>query len=422
MRIVHLVHQYLPEYVGGTELYTQALAYGLTARGHDVAVCYRCSGKGQGHSERDEDGVDVWAMWDGAVTPRSRFLASFRLSSMVQTFEHLLDTVQPDIVHIQHLMGLPLALLRVIAARQIPYVVTLHDYWWVCANAQLLTNYDETICDGPRAYLNCARCALVRAGAGALYPAIPALAGLMTWRNRRLRAILLEAASIIAPSAFVRRWYASAFSHSDIVQRVTVIPHGIEPPLSVDQTPYLDLHQGPRRVAYIGGLTQQKGVHIVVEAFREMEGATELWIAGDETADPDYIHRLRTLAASNVRFLGKLSRAEVWNTLAQVDVVVVPSLWYETFSLIVREAFAASVPVIVSDLGALAEAVRDGVDGLRVPPGDVVAWRTALHRLLASPGLRSQLRANIRQPLTLSEHISRIETLYEGVIPREMRR
>jgi hypothetical protein len=79
------------------------------------------------------------------------------------------------------------ALLKAIKARAIPFVVTLHDYWWICANAQLLTNYNPQICAGPEAYVNCARCALARSGVPHLWPAIPPLSGLLSWRSRLLR-------------------------------------------------------------------------------------------------------------------------------------------------------------------------------------------------------------------------------------------
>jgi glycosyltransferase involved in cell wall biosynthesis len=113
-----------------------------------------------------------------------------------------------------------------------------------------------------------------------------------------------------------------------------------------------------------------------------------------------------------VRFLGRLTREEVWDTLAQVDVVVVPTLWYETFSFIISEAFIAGVPVIASRLGPVADRVRDGVDGLLVPPGDVSAWRAALQRLVEEPNFLARLRANVRPPMTLNEHVGRIEALY----------
>ena len=106
--------------------------------------------------------------------------------------------------------------------------------------------------------------------------------------------------------------------------------------------------------------------------------------------------------------------------MAQVDGVVVPSLWYETFSLIAHEAFAAGLPVIASDLGALAEVVRDGVDGLLVPPGDVAAWRAALQRLIDDPHLLSNLRANVVPPMTLEEHVDRLESLYTQLVDRHL--
>jgi glycosyltransferase involved in cell wall biosynthesis len=166
------------------------------------------------------------------------------------------------------------------------------------------------------------------------------------------------------------------------------------------------------RLAYIGGIAWQKGIHVVLDALQGLEEKVELWIAGDESYDPAYTRRLRALATPNVRFLGLLAHTQVWETLAQTDAVVVPSLWYETYSLITHEAFAAHVAVIASRLGALEEAVRDGIDGLLVPPGDVAAWRAAIVRLVDQPGLLATMRANTRPPMTEAEHVSRIESLY----------
>lgn len=411
MRILHLVHQYPPEYVGGTELYTQAVSRALARRDHQVAVFYRRSAEGVGQEKRLEGDVQVWAAWAGSLSPTRRFLATFGDPPIVRAFERVLEETRPDLVHVQHLMGLPAALLRPIRRRGLPFVITLHDYWWVCPNAQLLTNYSQQVCDGPRAHLNCARCVLARAGRSRLWLAIPPLMGLLAWRVRLLRQALRTACRLIAPTKFVRDWCAV---HSAPLESLMVIPHGIEyaaPRSSRRREP-----GGPVRFAYVGGLSWQKGVHIAVEAFGGVRGAGELWIAGDESFDPAYASRLRVQASSGVRFLGRLTREEVWETLAQVDAVVAPSLWYETFSLTVHEAFAAGVPVIASRLGALAEAVRDGVDGLLVPPGDVDAWRAALQRLVDKPDLLARLQANVRPPVTLEEHLDRLESLYAQLV------
>ncbi len=125
---------------------------------------------------------------------------------------------------------------------------------------------------------------------------------------------------------------------------------------------------------------------------------------------------LRALASPQVRFLGRLTRESVWDTLAQVDIVVVPALWYETFSFIVSEAFAAGVPVVASRLGPLADRVRDEVDGLLVRPGDPQALRQVLLRFWQEPGLLARLRAGIRPVRTLENHVTELESVYKTVI------
>jgi glycosyltransferase involved in cell wall biosynthesis len=406
VRILQVVHQYPPSSIGGTELYTQSLARALARQGHKITIFYRGSVPGAGLERREEDGILVLKTWAGTLTPRRRFLATFRDHSIRQDFERLLDEVCPDLIHIQHLIGFPVTLIHCIRKRRIPYLITLHDYWWVCPNAQLLTNYSRQLCDGPQAYLNCARCALARAELGNLWPTVPALAMLMAWRASRLRSAMLHADRLIAPSRFVKEWYCSQRVST---ARIVLLPHGIEwrPSLSQRQR-----SAGALRFAYIGGLSWQKGAHILIEALGQVKGAAELWIAGDESFDPAYAAHLRAQAPPNVRFLGRLSRERVWEVLSQVDVVVVPSVWNETFSLVVHEAFAAGAPVMVSRLGALTEAVCDEENGLLLPPGDVEAWRAAMQRLVDEPDLISRLRANVRPPMALEEHLRRLEHLY----------
>jgi glycosyltransferase involved in cell wall biosynthesis len=412
MKILHLVHQYLPEQVGGTEFYTNWVAHRLAQRGHQVDIFYRRYVDGAGSDSRfDGDGVRVWASWSGNLSPNRRFLATFHEKNILGTFRRVVQVVQPELVHIQHLMGLPVALVNHLRQCHIPFIITLHDYWWICANAQLLTNYSQELCDGPHRYLNCARCALARAGHPKLWPAVPALAGSLAWRNHLLRQAMNAAHKLITPSRFARDWHAAHGVHAHKLQ---VIPHGLDLPSHHLRQP--QEQRALLRIAYIGGLSWQKGIHILVEAFRELEAGAELWIAGDETTDPTYVSNLRALAPPQVRFLGRLTRESVWDTLAQVDVVVVPTLWYETFSFIVSEAFAAGVPVVASRLGPLVDRVSDEVDGLLVPPGDPQALRRALLRFWQEPDLLARLRAGIRPIRTLDDHVTELESVYKTAV------
>jgi glycosyltransferase involved in cell wall biosynthesis len=410
VRVLHLVHQYPPDHVGGTELYTRAVAQALGRRDCQVAVFSRRNQDGAGRESRAENNVSVWVAWDGAMGPTRRFLATFGNGVIEEAFGEALDSFQPDLVHIQHLMGLPTSLLGHIHRQNIPFVATLHDFWWVCANAQLITNYSGQICTGPMLWLNCARCALARSRSNLLWPAMPVLALALARRGNTLHRALGRAARLIAPTSFVKEWYVQ---HGVPEDQIVVLPHGVERPDGL--LPY-DRPAHPPRFAYIGGLAWQKGVHVLLEAFARLRGTCELWIAGDESFDPAYSARLHSLASAQVRFLGPLDRDGVWETLSQVDLVVVPSLWYETFSLIVHEAFAAGVPVVVSRLGALAEAVRHQVDGIAVEPGNAEEWRVTLQALVDAPENLLRLRSQIRPPMTMEEHIDRLYAIYSDLI------
>ena len=409
MRILHVLHQYLPEHVGGSELYTQWLSRAHAAQGHRVSVFHRRDTEGRGLAHRREQGVDIWSAGRGRLGHVRRLASNFHEPELCRDFERVLDSARPDVVHVQHLMGLPLELPRLIRGRGIPYAVTLLDFWWVCVNAQALTRGGRQVCDGPSlGFLNCARCGLARDPR--VLPLLPALAGVLALRNRRLRGVLSSAGRLIAPTGFVRRWYAARGVPAD---RIDVIP------LALETTPRIEgadrTADGPLRFAYIGALSEQKGVHVILEAFAGLRGEAELWIGGDERFEPEYVARLKALAGPHVRFLGALSRERVWEIMAKVDVMLVPSVWYETFCLSVSEAFVAGLPVLASDLGALADRVRHETDGLLLPVGDVPAWREAMQALVDNPEAVERLGAEVRPPVTLERVAEQVERVYNAI-------
>jgi glycosyltransferase involved in cell wall biosynthesis len=114
--------------------------------------------------------------------------------------------------------------------------------------------------------------------------------------------------------------------------------------------------------------------------------------------------------------MGRIPNERVGEALADSDVIVVPSLWYENSPVVIQEARAVGIPAVVSGHGALVEKVRDGVDGLYFPPGDVDALREKLQKLLDDPGLQARLREHVPAPMDMRAHVERLETIYEQVI------
>lgn len=411
MKVLHLVHQYPPDFMGGVEGYTLSLTQELVRRGWKIGVFHRAYRPGSDLVSGVRDGVAIFAAADGPLAPTQRFLATWRQPALLAHWRRTLDQFTPDLVHVQHLMGLPAALLDELQSRRIPYLVTLHDYWWQCANANLLTNYAETRCDGPRAFLNCTRCAVARSASPAAWGAAPLLWGLLADRNRRLHPLLERAAALLTPSEFVRRWYAD---HGAPAHHLQAVRLGVTPPAAP-----IVRQERPRtalKLLYLGGLAPNKGVHVVLEALQGVSGAVRLAIAGDESTHPIYAARLRDLADDRVAFLGRLARTQVWQALADADILVAPSLWHETFCFVVHEALAAGTPVLASAMGALTDAIQEDATGRLLPPGDVTAWRGAIQALVDDPARIDAWRARITPPLLLAGHVDKIESIYREIL------
>ncbi len=410
MRVLHIIHQYLPEHVGGTELYTQSMMHALAARGHTVALFTRRDQPGVGWDTANDGSVQLYNGWTGVLTPAQRYQATLHNPPLLRTFAAVVADFQPELVHIQHLLGLPIGILSWLQAHRLPYLVSLYDYWWVCANANRLTNYADTLCNGPQGHLNCTRCAVARAGGKQAWLLAPVLWATLRWRAHKLQKGLQGARAVIAPSTFVGEWH---LRHGLPTERLHVVP------MDVETAPaHLPRRQRqpsePLRLLYMGGIARIKGVHVAIHAVTHTVHAenVELWIGGNEAADPAYTAILRQQATSQVRFLGPLTRPAVWQTLSQVDAVLVPSLTHESFCLVAREALAAGVPVLASRIGALPEVVQDGENGLLLPPGNVAAWQAAIQRLATEPGLLAHLQAGGKAANAPVSHVAQIEQIY----------
>lgn len=178
---------------------------------------------------------------------------------------------------------------------------------------------------------------------------------------------------------------------------------------------------GGLRLGYLGSIGRQKGVHVLISAMNELpwEGVT-LDLYGDPAVFPDYAAGLQAQAQHpGIRFRGLVPRERLWDALADLDVLVMPTLWYEASPYTIREAFAARLPVIASDIGAPGSMVRHGVDGLLFAPGDAAALRNTLLDLLRRPERVAELRAGIAPVRTVEAHLEEVEQVYAEVLAAE---
>jgi glycosyltransferase involved in cell wall biosynthesis len=180
---------------------------------------------------------------------------------------------------------------------------------------------------------------------------------------------------------------------------------------------------GPLRVGYVGTIVWHKGVHVLVDAIRRLApGRVELRIFGDTGTFPDYVSELqRTAAGQPVRFEGRFDHTSRADVYAQLDVIVVPSIWLENSPLVIHEAFMAGVPVVGSRIGGIPDLVEDGVSGLLVDPGSPDALAQALEMLAADRPRLEAMAARLPAVKSIEEDASGWEEIYLSLASRARR-
>jgi glycosyltransferase involved in cell wall biosynthesis len=394
VKILYLTHQYFPRHVGGTEVYTRGLARRAAAAGHDVRIvtCHENpSGEpGDFHVEnrRYEDAELVEIHFNLSVTGHPA-RCEYDNSFVGNVIAGELRLFRPDIVHLTHAMKLSGAALEACYAAEVPVIVTLCDFWFLCPRTTLL-KWDGSLCDGPGRALKCARCLNDLHGFAAP-PRTPAalpsylrdLAAIAR-RAPHLKRLLLKAHRIVALSEFQKqRFVDNGFPAA----RIEVIPHGLEIDDLAGAQGGSDAPRPLRRIGLVGSLVPQKGAHVVCEALALLPDlAVECLIYGP-LRPGDYGERLRALAANDtrIRLMGGFEPSQLGRVLDSFDLLAVPAQCYENEPLVLKAALYRGQAVLASRIGSLVEMVGEGRNGWLVEAHDPVAWAQAIRRLARKP-------------------------------------
>ena len=295
MRIAFVVHRFPPESVGGVETYTWSLARVLAQAGHEAHVFYPVARMSLSASRADQDGIHRWRVplpeARAQEGPAKQFWHTFRDTGIEAGFQDFLAKVQPDILHFQHVQGVSAQLIRL--ALGWPRVLTLHDYWFFCANSQLARPNGQ-VCAGPGWGWNCVACLTVRPDLRWLRVLRPLVALPLAYRNLYLRQIIESVPLLLAPSQFLRQQYVR---HGVPAERILTIELGIDVErLSETSGSDLPTPLAKPHFGFLGTLAPHKGVHVLVEAFNHVPETAALTIYGSETVFPGYVAQLKAAA------------------------------------------------------------------------------------------------------------------------------
>jgi glycosyltransferase involved in cell wall biosynthesis len=382
----------------------------------------------------------------------SEFSHSYADPAMERLFDRILQAERPDVVHFQHLLHHSTNYAAIARMHGIPTVMTLHEYWLLCArNGQLFDAKDER-CTGP-GLEKCAQCMSrfmwgrskvdlwmlrgihgVRKLTGMNFKAkarrvrlrkvsdddfVPSDRRLEDMRKNLLmreacvRDLIDNVDCLIAPSEFLRDRF---LEFGVDAERIVMSDYGTELRdfRNITRAPQ---SEGPLRVGFMGSLQPVKGAHVLLAALRHLEPNNfEVEIYGDVEAKPEYVQEISEEMSDRVKFKGNAPAQDVPRILSSFDVLVMPSIWWENSPLIIHEAFAAGIPVICSNVGGMSELVEHGVSGLNFEVESPESLADCLRSLQQDRNLLNQLRQGVPKLKDMKTDAAFHDQLFEAVL------
>jgi len=406
MRIL-MLSDFYPPVLGGVEQHVSSLARALVQRNHEVAVATLAQ-PGLPAEEID-DGVRVHRLSGTAQraswlfkTARRPWAPPFPDPELTWGLRRVVARERPDVVHGHDWLArsfLPLG------RREGPaFVVGLHYYTLSCAKKSLV--YRDAPCSGPGPR-KCLGCASNHYGAA---KGVPVTIGnwLAGAGERRAVDLFLPVSTAAAEGNGL---LGSSLPYRVIPNFVPDVP--AVPASALDLEPYLrQLPDGPF-LLFVGDLRRAKGIDVLLAAYGGLRQAPPLVLIGKVWPETP------TELPPKVIVLRDWPNRAVMAAWRRCLFGLVPSVWPEPFGIVLIEAMASGRPVVASRIGGIPDVVSDGETGLLVPPGDVVALRSAMARLVGDASLREHLGATaaIRAPSVRADAVvPRFEQAYEDAL------
>ncbi len=412
LRILQVVHDFPPQAFSGTELYTLHLSQELQKLGHHVSVIYPTSlPETPPYTFWHDiyDGIEVFRfnIDDGRAGSRSDFLNS----NYDQPFRAFLQHHDFDIVHFQHLYGLSANWLQIAKDAGLPVFLKIDDMFWYCRQVHLMQG-GKNYCSGPDSVQKCIDC--MRTDTPDTNIADEHLTSYFLLREATLQNAFKQADFVHSPSQFLKTTYLAAGCTND---EFHVIPTGIRP----FEPKQRQRPRKPVRVAFVGEIHTRKGIHHFLQAVeltlttlhnKAAADSIRFMVYGNHFNDDLYRSMCNLIdRRGGIEYRGGFSPADRPNVLAEIDVLVMPSLG-ENYPFILREAHYAGVPVIATCIAGVPEIVHHGKNGWLIQPADVAALARIFVDIAQTPQQLRSLAPDPRDIRLIAEEAQELARWY----------
>ncbi len=430
MKILIAIHGFPPTYYAGSERAAERIAQWLIEHGHHVEVftCEKLDAPNTYIETATENGITIHR-FNYDLKAGDYFQNLYDDPRIGLAFSNVLGQNNFDVVHIVSGYLLGGQVIHTTKEAGIPVVLTLTEFWFMCFRLNLL-NANNEMCVGPDTDEKCMRCVMEDQrrfrlpaqtapgvmdafwGVAKFAPFAREQTSAITRRRETLMAALDAVDLVICPSRFIMSKFKEYHFNT---QRFVHLRHGLKQPQR-KYSPSVADHE--LRLGFMGQIKAHKGVDLIIDAILPLidEGANlSLGIWGSRAGDPSYGENIerQTQDYPAIRWEGSYNSSQLWDVLSTMDVLIIPSRWYENSPTVILEAQTFGLPVITTRLGGMQELVHNEKSGLLFELNDVDDLRAQIKRLIDEPDLLAQLRQGIPDIPTIDDEVGTIYAYYQ---------
>lgn len=417
MKIILCLHHFLPEVVGGTEIYVVSLAKQLLQNQNEVVVIVPNLGINK-TEDYLYDGIRVIKYAENSKEDNRELIMGKKSPEGLKEFADIMKKEKPGLVHFHELSpgrGISIFHVEKVHELKIPLVISLHVPYYTCLRGTLLYKGQQK-CDAEINISKCTACMyqqrnIAGVKASMLHNLAMALFHLdinSTGLNStigtalgfpfvidKIKKDLLRLSFLAEKIVVIADWYLQVLKRNSVSDnKMIFIKQGL--PDSGIKKADNAVFSSPLKVVYIGRITQLKGLHLLLDAVLKIDsGKINLSIYGEETKDT-YISdcKKKSKFNKNINWKGRIHSSEVIDTLSEHHLLCLPSA-FEMSPLVIQEAFAAGIPVLASDVYGNAEQVKEGENGWLFRLNDENDLQHQLEKLVNHPEMIEEAKKNL---------------------------